>query len=638
MRPRISAASGLHGKEQLLVLDRCGPDNRDFSDCNCDSGSYRAENPGEDVNPCFTCDEGKISGPGAVGEAGCTQCPAGKYEESRLYCTNCEPGTTSLDEWGECKPADGLPPVVEVTLQLIEEGDTCAQVSHSNTECESKPVDENAWYLDPVKQSTVTYTTELDRKEMGTTMCGAMQNAEYFNDTEVNDGEFSGDVPVKLPDSSSEFFLALEFAVDEAEVKGKTGLYDSQSFYLTSDGLGYENGCRRIMTPAECERESEKRGHEYIDCFTQSNENALCERRERKFGCYCEKGVENFRDECVFVNPRCDAGWTFSVDRCVKYFTDRKNWEQISGGACGQGANPALPKSAGDNEKFLTLFVDAGEHDREKQAYLGAHDSNYPSSDWEDAYGNKIDWDNAYDNWQYGNGGEQGLAGWYVNLESRGAVEPGVVLNLEKYNQYAYGEWSTKPIANHYQLTFFCEKPALFVDDDVINYDRGSLHLDENNYYTLCASDELQTCDPYSFAACEAAVPAGYVMHELRKDHTEDGFDKEPCAAEHENCQCTGYVKICSRKNNHCSDPIESSGTITCNHDTLEVDDPQWGAYKDCYCRSNFTKYGCYCENSENADSGGRCYYGFKDNWEPAKEFFLHQQVHDPENTFRPPG
>ena len=70
-----------------------------------------------------------------------------------------------------------------------------------------------------------------------------------------------------------------------------------------------------------------------------------------------------------------------------------------------------------------------------------------------------------------------------------------------------------------------------------------SLHLDENNYYTLCASDELQTCDPYSFAACEAAVPAGYVMHELRKDHTEDGFDKEPCAAEHENCQCTGYGK-----------------------------------------------------------------------------------------------
>ena len=67
------------------------------------------------------------------------------------------------------------------------------------------------------------HTTELDRKEMGTTMCGAMQNTEYFNDTEVNDGEFSGDVPVKLPDSSSEFFLALEFAVDEAEVKGKTG-------------------------------------------------------------------------------------------------------------------------------------------------------------------------------------------------------------------------------------------------------------------------------------------------------------------------------------------------------------------------------------------------------------------------------
>ena len=126
-------------REQLLVLDRCGPDNRDFSDA-IDSGSYRAENPGEDVNPCFTCDEGKISGPGAVGEVGCTQCPW-RARESCLYCTNCEPGTTSLDEWGECKPADGLPPVVEVTPQLIEEGDTCAQVSHSNTECESKPVD-----------------------------------------------------------------------------------------------------------------------------------------------------------------------------------------------------------------------------------------------------------------------------------------------------------------------------------------------------------------------------------------------------------------------------------------------------------------------------------------------------------------
>ena len=98
-------------REQLLVWTGAGQTTGTFQTATV-TVVRTVENPGEDVNPCFTCDEGKISGPGAVGEAGCTQCPAGKYEESRLYCTNCEPGTTSLDEWGECKPADGLPPVV----------------------------------------------------------------------------------------------------------------------------------------------------------------------------------------------------------------------------------------------------------------------------------------------------------------------------------------------------------------------------------------------------------------------------------------------------------------------------------------------------------------------------------------------
>ena len=30
-----------------------------------------------------------------------------------------------------------------------------------------------------------------------------------------------------------------------------------------------------------------------------------------------------------------------------------------------------------------------------KTGILGAHDSDYPNNDWEDAYGNKIDWDDA---------------------------------------------------------------------------------------------------------------------------------------------------------------------------------------------------------------------------------------------------